>query len=85
MFTRGQSINARVSTISLYARWPIIKPRPTRANQDARVVMKPKWPETNSIDTTVRLAQTRTPPRKIVLFPYTLSRLIYPSLAMVPF
>ncbi len=53
--------------ISQHARWPIRTPRPTCANQDAWVVITPKWPNWNSIHTAAWHAWTLTLPLNFVL------------------
>ncbi len=47
-------------------RWPTRVPLPTRANQDAWVVITPKWLKVNSIHTAAWHAWTRTPSVYIV-------------------
>ncbi len=62
LFARGISIDSRAYVISQHACWPIRTPSPTCANQDAWVVITPKWPKANSMHTAAWHAWTRTPP-----------------------
>ncbi len=51
---RVLSIDSRAYVISQHARWPIRTPRITCANQDAWVVITPKWLKANYIPTAER-------------------------------
>ncbi len=89
LFARGLSIDSRAYVISQHVRWPIRAPLPTCANQDAWVVITPKRPKANSIHTAAysRLNTNAIPKYRSegCIFLNTFSRLIYPSLTIVPF
>ncbi len=66
LFARGLSIDSRAYVIGLHPCWPIRAPLPTRANQDACLVITPKRSKANSTHTAAWHAWTRTPARNIV-------------------
>ncbi len=84
LLARGLSIDSHAHVIRQHARWPIRTPHPTCANQDAWVVITPKRPKANSIDTAAWRALRRTPSLNFVS-KAVFSRLIYLPLTIVPF